>query len=83
MSFTLRLSLMAGLLGLAAVLRLPETRLVALIAVDYACFCALYRLAKNSQARSFANDCRALIENYNVGDELARKLARYWSETRR
>ena len=74
---------MMGLLGLSAAFRLPETRLVCLIAVDYASFAVLYRLAQRWRALSLARDCRELIENYQVGDELAKKLAGYWASRRR
>jgi hypothetical protein len=50
--------------------------------MDYASFSVLYRLARRWHARSFANDCRMLIETYNVGDELARKLTSYWAHER-
>lgn len=74
---------LVGLLGFAAIFRLPETRLLGLIVVDYASFCILYRLAQRWHARSFAKDCRKLIETYNVGDELAKKLTSYWASQRR
>jgi len=77
-----RFFFMIGLLGFSAVFRLPETKLVCLIALDYASFAVLYRLAQRWQAHNFARDCRELIENYRVGDELAKKLARYWANPR-
>jgi hypothetical protein len=83
MSIVIRFCFLAGLFGFAAVFRLPETRLVGLIVMDYASFAILYRLVQRWHARSFANDCRMLIETYNVGDELARKLTSYWSNERR
>jgi hypothetical protein len=82
MSVALRFFFLAGLLGFAAVFRLPETRLLGLIVMDYASFSILYRLAQRWHARSFANDCRLLIETYNVGDELAKKLTSYWAHER-
>ncbi len=78
----LRFFFMMGLLGFSAAFRLPETRLVCLIALDYATFAVLYRAARRWQARGLARDCRELIENYQVGDELAKKLARYWPNQR-
>ncbi len=83
MSIVLRFCFLVGLLGFAAVFRLPETRLLALIVADYAAFCVLYRLAQRWQARNFAKDCRDLVETYNVGDELAKKLTNYWANERR
>jgi hypothetical protein len=83
MSITLRFFFLAGLLGFAIVFRLPETRLLDLIVMDYASFSILYRLSQRWHARSFANDCRELIETYNVGDELAKKLTSYWANERR
>ena len=83
MSVALRFFFLAGLLGFATVFRLPETRLLGLIVMDYASFSILYRLAQRWHARSFANDCRDLIETYNVGDELAKKLTSYWAIERR
>jgi hypothetical protein len=82
MSITLRFFFLTGLLGFSAVFRLPETRLLGLIVMDYASFSVLYRLAQRWHARSFANDCRMLIETYNVGDELAKKLTSYWAHER-
>ena len=82
MSITLRFFFLASLLGFATVFRLPETRLLGLIVMDYASFSVLYRLAQRWHARSFANDCRMLIETYSVGDELARKLTSYWAHER-
>ena len=78
----LRFFFMVGLLGYSAAFRLPETRLICLIALDYATFVVLYRVAQRWQARSLARDCRELIENYQVGDHLAKKLARYWASQR-
>ena len=83
MSFLLRSFFLVGLLGFAAVFRLPETRLVGLIVADYGCFCALYRLVQKRHAWNLARDCRELIETYNVGDELAKKLTRYWADPHR
>ena len=83
MSVTIRFFFLLGLLGFAAVFRLQEARLVCLIVVDYASFSVLYRLMQKKQARSFARDCRELIETYNVGDELAKKLTSYWAKARR
>jgi hypothetical protein len=83
MSVMARFFFMLGLLGFAAVFRLPETWLVCLIVVDYASFSVLYRLTQRRQARSFAKDCRELIETYNVGAELAKKLTNYWTTKRR
>jgi len=80
MSVAVRFFLLVGLFGYAAALRLPETGLVGLIVADYAGFSVLYRVAQRRHARSFARDCRELIENYNVGDELAKKLTRYWAK---
>jgi hypothetical protein len=82
MSFIFRFFFMVGLLGFATVFRLPDTRLLGLIVVDYAGFSVLYRLAQKWHAQSFARDCRELIETYNVGDELARKLTSYWARQR-
>jgi hypothetical protein len=79
MSIMSRFFFLLGLLGFAAVFRLPETGLVCLIVADYASFSVLYRLMQRSQARSFAKDCRDLIETYNVGDEVAKKLTNYWT----
>jgi len=78
-----RFFFLVGLLGFAAVFRLPETRLLGLIVVDYAGFRVLYRLAQKWEARSFAKDCQNLVETYNVGDELAKKLTSYWANERR
>jgi len=78
-----RFFFLVGLLGFAAVFRLPETRLLSLIVVDYAGFRVLYRLAQKCEARSFAKDCQDLVEAYNVGDELAKKLISYWANERR
>ena len=83
MSIIIRFFFLLGLLGFAAVFRLPETRLVCLIVMDYASFSVLYRLMQRSHARSFAKDCRELVETYNVGDELAKKLTNYWTTKRR
>ena len=83
MSVALRFFFLAGLFGFATLFRLPETRLLDLIVLDYVGFAILYRLAQRSYARSFANDCRQLIETYNVGDELAKKLTSYWAIGRR
>ncbi|HVB79244.1 MAG TPA: hypothetical protein VNE82_04750 [Candidatus Binataceae bacterium] len=83
MSVMLRFFFLVGLLGFAAVFRLPEIRLLGLIVVDYASFCVLYRLAQKRNARNFAKDCRELIDTYNVGDELAKKLTSYWATGRR
>ena len=83
MSVVLRFFFLVGLLGFAAAFRLPEARLIGLIVMDYAGFSILYRLAQRWQARSFAKDCRMLIETYNVGDELAKKLTSYWANERR
>ena len=82
MSVALRFFFLAGLLGFAAVFRLPETRLLGLIVMDYTSFSILYRLAQRWHAQSFDNDCRMLIETYNVGDELAKKLTSYWAHER-
>jgi hypothetical protein len=83
MSVMARFFFLLGLLGFAAVFRLPETRLVCLIVVDYATFSVLYRLMQRWEARSFAKDCRELIETYNVDDDLAKKLTSYWANERR
>jgi hypothetical protein len=48
--------------------------------VDYAGFSVLYRLAQEWQRWSFAKDCRELVETYNVGDDLAKKLTSYWAD---
>ncbi|HTQ26116.1 MAG TPA: hypothetical protein VMI09_15625 [Candidatus Binataceae bacterium] len=80
MSVAVRFFLLVGLFGYAAALRLPETGLVGLIVADYAGFSVLYRVAQRCHAQSFARDCRELIENYNVGDELAKKLTSYWAK---
>jgi hypothetical protein len=82
MSLALRFFFLVGLLGFAAVFRLPETRLLSLIVMDYATFSILYRLAQRWHARSFAKDCRELIKTYNVSDELAKKLTSYWVSER-
>lgn len=82
MSIVLRFFFMLVLLGLAAMLRLPETRLLGLIVADYAGFSVLYRLAQGWRERSLARDCRELVETYNVGDELAKKLTTYWARHR-
>lgn len=83
MSVAVRFFFLVGLFGYAAALRLPETGLVGLIVADYAGFSVLYRVTQRWQARTFARDCRELIENYNVGDELAKKLTSYWAKRRR
>jgi hypothetical protein len=83
MSVIVRFFFLVGLLGFAAVFRLPETKLLGLIVLDYAGFCVLYRLAQKWQARSFAKDCRDLVETYNVGADLAKKLTSYWANERR
>lgn len=83
MSLMIRFFFLLGLLGFATVFRLPETWLVCLIVADYASFNVLYRLMRRWQARSFAKDCRELIETYNVGDEVAKKLTSYWTNARR
>ena len=83
MSLVARFFLMVALFGFAAALRLPETGLVGLIVADYAGFSVLYRAAQRRQARNFTRDCRELIENYNVGDELAKKLTSYWTRAHR
>ncbi len=83
MSVMFRFFFLVGLLGFAAVFRLPETRLLGLIVVDYASFCVLYRVAQKWHALSFAKDCRELVETYNVGDDLAKKLTSYWANERR
>ena len=74
-----RLLFLFSLLGFATVFRLPEIRLLGLIVLDYASFCVLYRVTQKWYSRSFAQDCRALVANYDVGDELAKKLASYWA----
>jgi hypothetical protein len=83
MSILFRFFFLVGLLGFATAFRLPETRLVGLIVVDYAGFSVLYRLVQKQRARNFARDCRDLIVTYNVGDELAKKLTSYWANKRR
>jgi hypothetical protein len=79
----LRFFFLIGLLGFAAVFRLPETGLLRLIVMDYAGFSVLYRLAQRWQEWNFAKDCRDLVETYNVGDDLAKKLTRYWADRHR
>lgn len=83
MSVLFRFFFLVGLLGFAAVFRLPETRLVGLIVADYSCFCVLYWLVQKRHAWNLAKDCRELIDTYNVGDELAKKLTRYWANQHR
>ena len=83
MSILFRFFFLVGLLGFAAVFRLPETRLVGLIVADYACFSVLYRLVQKWHARNFARDCRELIDIHNVGDDLAKKLTSYWANQHR
>jgi hypothetical protein len=83
MNILFRFFFLIGLLGFAAVFRLPEIRLLGLIVVDYVCFSVLYRLVQEWHARNFAKDCRDLIHIYNVGDELAKKLTRYWANQHR
>jgi hypothetical protein len=80
MNVVVRLFVLVGLLVYAIALRLPETGLVGLIVADYAGFSFLYRAAQRWHARSLARDCRELIENYHVGDELAKKLSSYWAK---
>jgi hypothetical protein len=83
MSVVLRFFFLVGLLGFAAVFRLRETRLLGLILADYACFSVSYRLVQKWHARNFAKNCRALIDTYNVGDELAKRLTSYWANRHR
>jgi hypothetical protein len=78
----LRFFFLIGLLGLAVTFRLTDTRLLGLIVVDYAGFSVLYRLTQEWQRWSFAKDCRELVETYNVGDDLAKKLTSYWAHHR-
>ena len=48
--------------------------LLVLILADHASFALLYRFVQKRQARTLAKDCRALIENYSISENLAERL---------
>ncbi len=79
MSTLLRFLFLLDLLSLASALRLPETRLLGLIATDYFGFVVLYRLAQTWRAWVYADECQKLVRTYNVSDAVAKKLIGYWS----
>jgi hypothetical protein len=75
----LRFLFLLDLLSLSAAFRLPETRLLGVIATDYFGFVVFYRLARTWRVRIYAEQCQKLVTTYNVSDAVAKKLVSYWN----